>query len=85
MRPRELNRDIKRLYKKYMQWKKGSVSFSCEQEDFLKKELERLWNADSSFKNLSVLSLKMLLVMNQSWRMIVLYHIASGIDKEKLI
>lgn len=71
MTKRELNRDIKRLYKQWQDRK------DLSNEEQLKKELRRLWYADQQKNETTLQSLKMLLIINQSLRVITLHQIAT--------
>lgn len=86
MTKQELNRDIKRLYKSFLNKKSGDTrtwtredwtAFENENEK-IQKEFKRLYFADKNLEYITLNSLKMLLVVNNSMRIIPLHTF--GID-----
>ena len=87
MTNQELNRDIKRLYKAY----KSKVSENTSnwthedwrkyenQENAFKKEFQRLYYADRNFDVLNATTLKMMISLNNSLR-VVAFHVFGQIE-----
>ncbi len=86
MTTQELNRDIKRLSKKYNAKSRGEAT--KEYFDWLEKEikpeLRRLYYADSDMSDLNSNSLRILIRLNLSLRVIPFHHFGSGIELSKL-
>lgn len=62
----ELNRDIKRLWKRYQKLNKEYTLQKSEEEAEIKKEWKRLWGADREAKYMRKQQLKAMLKMNGS-------------------
>jgi len=83
MTGQELNRDIKRLYKRFDESKISTEFMNTaaewdayeKEQDALKKEFLRLWHADKEKTVTKLKQLKMLLIMNSSLRVITLHAI----------
>ena len=87
MTKQELNRDIKRLYKAFLKRKSGDTSNWTakdwqnyeQQEDELKKEFSRLYYADKEMKYITLENLKIMIVLNNSLRVIALHSFGNYI------
>jgi len=82
MTTKELNRDIKRLYKNYMAKRQGEATDQYYKwvESEVKPELKRLYYADNTFNSLNADSLKMLLRLNLCLRVIPFHQFGLFID-----
>lgn len=80
MTKQELNRDIKRLYKKYSNRESWDKEQYWDIESQCKSELHRLWFADREKAYTNYNCFKMLIVMNQSWRVITLHQLATFLE-----
>ena len=85
MTKREYNAKIARLFRDYKAWLgMPNISWAdakaCDnvREDICQR-LNILWNVDPELEYVTLLSLKRLLVLNQSLRVIQLHHLASRI------
>ena len=76
MTNRELNRDVKRLYKRCKKNLKSTQDWSVYdlEMEFLAKEYKRLFYADREMKVLSKQSVLMMLSLNNSYRFVPLHH-----------
>lgn len=70
MTKQELNRDIKRLANNHQNMEESDV----------KKEIHRLYYADSEFKYMNLNSVKMLLRLNLRYRVIALHFFGININ-----
>ena len=79
MKPRELNRDVARLVKKYKEAENTPEYYDKELPE-IKAEWKRLWYADRKANDFNIKSLKAMIRLNVIIRTIPLYHI--GLDFE---
>jgi len=82
MTKRELNRDIKRLAKKFVKWQEGDKSIL---EADLNLEFRRLYHADREMTNLNRTSILLMLRMQKSLQVIPNHIFGLFIEIEKLI
>tara|TARA_R110000803_G_scaffold78075_3_gene143140 strand:- start:15633 stop:15881 length:249 start_codon:yes stop_codon:yes gene_type:complete len=82
MTKQELNRDVKRLYKRWFSL--YGVAKTTATEENTKREFKRLYHADSSFESLNRENILRMLKMNNSMRVIVLHQFGLMIDEKKL-
>jgi hypothetical protein len=84
MTKQELNRDVKRLFKNYYEASKVNPSNEYWEwiEKTVKPELKRLYYADTNFSALTLTSLKMMLRLNVSLRVIPFHHFGLSIDTD---
>ena len=68
MTKHELNRDVKRLYKQYI----NSISFDTSEK--MIREYKRIYYADPKGEYLTNLSLRMMIRMNHTFRIIPLHQ-----------
>lgn len=85
MTKQELNRDIKRLWKQYNQYKAKNGSNATNEyfayiDENIKPELKRLYYADTSMKSLNADSLRYLIRLNLSLIVIPFHHFGLSID-----
>jgi len=85
----ELNRDVKRLAKKSIQYSKDYGKFdnayNTRVEIEIKKELDRLYYCDKDFKYMSKKSVLILFRLNLSYRSITLHNFGTYIELKDLI
>jgi hypothetical protein len=83
MTKQELNRDIKRLFKKFHDWmmQEHTDWDKCEE---LKKEFNRLYNADQQFEYISRENILRLVILNRRHRIIPFHQFGTGINEETL-
>ena len=87
MTNQELNRDIKRLYKKFLNRRTGDTTNWTltdwkNYEDYdneIKTEFYRLYKADENFDALNITTLKMLLNINNALR-VIQFHVFGQIE-----
>ena len=86
MTKQELNRDIKRLANEIYR-----MSFEPQKKYFeylektAAKEYKRLYNADSNFEYMNLLSVKIMLRLNVSHKFVPLHNFGLHIELSKLI
>lgn len=86
MTKQELNRDIKRLANEVYR-----MSFEPQEKYFeylektASKEFRRLYNSDSNFEYMNLLSVKIMLRLNVSHKFIPLHNFGLHIELSKLI
>jgi len=86
MTNQELNRDIKRLYKEFLNKRGGDTTNWSNQdwneytakEDAFKKEFHRLYHADKNFEVVNKQGILMMIVLNNSLRVIP-FHVFGAI------
>jgi hypothetical protein len=86
MNKRELNRDYKRLWKRFKTYQPEQPA---SDDDYLewescKKELKRLYFSDRGMDYINLNSLKILLIMNRKLRVIPLHQLGTHINTDKL-
>lgn len=83
----ELNRDIKRLYKRFLNkrsentsnWSNKDWQEYEQNENELKAEFKRLYYADRNFEVLNITTLKIMIAINNSLRVIP-FHVFGQIE-----
>jgi hypothetical protein len=81
------NRDIKIMVKKYLSLKNSTndlTEYFNRIESEIKPEYKRLYNADSNFQYATLTSIKMMIRLNLSLRIIPFHQFAINIDLENL-
>lgn len=79
MTPLELNRDIKRLGKKFKEYNKSN-EFDANIDTYFKAEIRRLYYADDTFKTMNKASVLTLVRMNLRYRAITLHFFGGRIE-----
>lgn len=82
MTKRELNRDIKRLAKKFLQWQEGDRTIP---EADLKLEFRRLYHADREMTSLNRTSILLMIRMQRCLQVVPNHIFGLYIEIEKLI
>lgn len=78
MTKQELNRDIKRLWKRFVSRRTKEYDKKIEEE--LRSEFKRLYYADKDMTYMNANSLRWMLRMNLSLRVVNLHNFGLGID-----
>ena len=85
----ELNRDVKRLAKKEIAFTKDYLLLSIEDrpkiDAEIRKELNRLYNVDNTFKSLNKNSCLILFKLNMRYRVIALHFFGAYIEIEDCV
>lgn len=87
MTKQELNRDIKRLHKRFLDREKISQKLDIDYyvfEDQVKAEFKRLYYADSKAEYINLNNLKRMIRMNLVLRTISLHMFYIGIEDDKI-
>lgn len=86
MTAREYNRDVKRLWKKWMEYKdeQDVDTYQRIKEQELKPEFIRLYNADSEFLYAKAESIRILLRMNLALRFVPLHTFGIFINEHTI-
>jgi hypothetical protein len=82
MTSKELNRDVKKLFKKIYSIDSDSV---IEHEKELKEEFTRLYYADTTLQSLSRENLLRMMRMNLRLRAVTLHYFGIGINERDLL
>lgn len=84
MTKQELNRDWKRVLKRYQKMhadiEAGTLDDWESEEEEIKKECSRLWRADRKMEYMNKTSILIFLRLNQRLRFETLHHIATHIN-----
>lgn len=83
MTKRELNRDVNRLRKKVIRWRKNSNCIPQEEDD-IQKEYRRLYMIDQNFEWMSKKSVLTMLRINLLFRFTALHHFGIEVELENL-
>lgn len=79
----QLNRDVKNLFKNFEKIKSQDNYY--EQVEILKKEYQRLYNADNKFEYLTRDNILRMMVLNRKHRVIQFHQFGIFIEDEKLM
>lgn len=84
MTRKELNRDIKRAYKKYLLLQTSDNETYYKEIEPLKKELRRLYYADKGFEFMNLNSVKIMILLNCKFGFVSLHSFGLNIKDLEL-